>query len=385
MKKRFPYALLLATFAVSPLCSAGQQALSEQQISALVNRTLTPLLKEQAIPGMAVAVLYHGKPYYFNYGLAELNHRRPVTEHTLFELGSLSKTFTGILGGYAVQTGRLNLNDPVAKYWPALTGQQWQAITMLQLATYTAGGLPLQLPDNVTDEKSLFNYYQQWQPRWTPGTKRNYSNASIGLFGALAIKNTALSYEDFMTRHVFQPLKLTHTFITIPAVERTNYAWGYKNGQAVRVSPGMLDAQAYGIKSTAHDMLRFMQANITPERVTNRQVRQAIALAQSRYYQAGEMYQGLGWEMYNWPLNPEVVIKGSDNQVALAPQNVTALNPAQPAVAASWVHKTGATNGFGAYVAFVPQEQNGIVMLANKNYPNRLRVKAAYQILQGLR
>ncbi len=99
-----------------------------------------------------------------------------VTKNTLFELGSVSKTFTGIAGEYAVQTNILNLNDPVAVYSRELTGKQWLNIKMLNLATYTAGGLPLQLPDSVTDRKSLWQYYQQWHPQWTPGTMRNYSN-----------------------------------------------------------------------------------------------------------------------------------------------------------------------------------------------------------------
>lgn len=89
--------------------------------------------------------------------------------------------------------------------------------------------------------------------------------------------------------------------------------------------------------------------------------------------------------MYNWPINPQRVVANSDNDIALKPRKVEALLPAQPAIKASWVHKTGTTDGFGAYIVFIPEEKIGIVMLANKNYPNTVRVQAAYDILQALR
>lgn len=188
LKKSIINTLVFTTIATSPLYATAQTILTEQQVAAIVNKTLKPLLEQQNIPGMAVAVFYDGKPQFFNYGVADIKAGIPVTENTLFELGSVSKTFTGIAGEYAAQTGIMNLNDPVTEYAPELTGSQWQGVKMLHLATYTAGGLPLQLPDSVTDQKSLWQYYQQWQPQWAPGVMRNYSNASIGLFGALAVK-----------------------------------------------------------------------------------------------------------------------------------------------------------------------------------------------------
>jgi len=378
MKKSVFYFALLS---LSASCVAAD--LSSQQVTSLVKAAIEPLMEQQAIPGMSVAVLYKGRAQFVNLGVADLASGRQVTENTLFELGSVSKTFTGTLAGILIRNGDIRLNDPVQKYWPQLTGEQWRPVRMLHLATYTAGGLPLQLPDEVTDQASLLRFYQEWQPKASPGTLRQYSNASIGLFGSLMVKG---DYEQAMTRNVFQPLRLTRTYITVPPSMMLDYAWGYKNGQPVRVSPGMLDAEAYGVKSTARDMLTFMQANVDPNRLSsgNTVLRNAIRTAQSRYFKIGSFWQGLGWEIYDLPATADTIISDSDNGVALQPRPATLLNPVGPSLNASWVHKTGATNGFGAYIAFIPEQNSGIVMLANKNYPNPLRIKAAWQILQAL-
>jgi len=378
MKKSVFYFALLS---LSASCVAAD--LSSQQVTSLVKAAIEPLMEQQAIPGMSVAVLYKGRAQFVNLGVADLASGRQVTENTLFELGSVSKTFTGTLAGILIRNGDIRLNDPVQKYWPQLTGEQWRPVRMLHLATYTAGGLPLQLPDEVTDQTSLLRFYQEWQPKASPGTLRQYSNASIGLFGSLMVKG---DYEQAMTRNVFQPLRLTRTYITVPPSMMLDYAWGYKKGQPVRVSPGMLDAEAYGVKSTARDMLTFMQANVDPNRLSsgNTVLRNAIRTAQSRYFKIGSFWQGLGWEIYDLPATADTIISDSDNGVALQPRPATLLNPVGPSLNASWVHKTGATNGFGAYIAFIPEQNSGIVMLANKNYPNPLRIKAAWQILQAL-
>lgn len=378
MKKSVFY---LALFSLSASCVAAD--LTSQQVTSLVKAAIEPLMEQQAIPGMSVAVLYKGRAQFVNFGVADLESRRRVTENTLFELGSVSKTFTGTLAGVMIRNGDIRLNDPVQKRWPQLTGEQWRPVRMLHLATYTAGGLPLQLPDEVSDQASLLRFYQNWQPTAAPGLQRQYSNASIGLFGSLMVKG---DYEQAMERHVFQPLRLMRTYITVPSSMMLNYAWGYKNDQPVRVSPGMLDAEAYGIKSTARDMLTFMQANIDPNRLSagNAVLRNAIRTAQSRYFKVGSLYQGLGWEIYDWPVDAETLLRDNDNAVALKPRPATQVNPVGPSQSASWVHKTGATNGFGAYIAFIPEQNSGIVLLANKNYPNLLRIRVAWQILQAL-
>lgn len=384
MNTRLSCTLALSALLLSSGAQASTPPSAEMRVAEAVKQTIPALMQQQQIPGMAVVVIYQGTPYYFNYGVADKATRRAVTPQTLFELGSVSKTFTGVLGGYALQRGDIRLQDTVASQWPALNGPQWRAITLQQLATYTAGGLPLQVPDAVTDTAQLLDFYQRWQPRWAPGTMRSYSNASIGLFGMLAVRPSGMDFSQAMTRWVLQPLGLKHTYFRVPPAAEGEYAWGYREGKALRVSPGMLEQEAYGIKSSAQDMATWLQANLDPAAVPQATLRQALLRAQTRYYQSGEMYQGLGWEMLSWPLQAQTLIDGSDNRVALQPQPVHLIEPPTPPQPASWVHKTGSTNGFGAYIAFIPGSRLGIVMLANKNYPNPARVQAAYTILQQL-
>ena len=378
--KKIPLCSLLVLLSGPALATTA----GSEKIAQAVNPVMISLMKEQAIPGMAVAVIFQGKPYYFSWGLADVAGKKRVDQQTLFELGSVSKTFTGVLGGDAMARGEIALDDPASKYWSALSGKQWEGITLLHLATYTAGGLPLQVPDNVTDLASLAAFYQGWQPQWAPGMKRLYANSSIGLFGALAVKPSGISFEHALSERVLKPLHLNKTWINVPASEKQHYAWGYRDGKPVHVSPGMLDAEAYGVKTTIVDMAAWLQANLQPAAVRGASLQKGISLAQSRYWRVGDMYQGLGWEMLNWPVSAEVLGKGSENTYALSPQTAERITPATPPVTASWVHKTGSTGGFGSYIAFIPEKDLGIVMLANKNYPNPERIKAAYRILESL-
>ncbi|MGK9517822.1 serine hydrolase, partial [Salmonella enterica subsp. enterica] len=79
-------------------------------------------MQQQGIPGLSIAVVNKGKAQYFNYGVANKDTQQPVTEDTLFEIGSVSKTFTATLGGYAQATGKLKLSDKASQHLPALAG-----------------------------------------------------------------------------------------------------------------------------------------------------------------------------------------------------------------------------------------------------------------------
>lgn len=342
------------------------------------------VMAEQDLPGLAIGVSAPGLRRLYYFGVADRRSSQPVDAATLFEIGSLSKTYTATLGGYAAATGRLRLDETVAQVRPALAGSAIGQASLLQLATYSAGGLPLQFPDSVTRDDQTTAFYRAFQPPFPAGSRRLYSNPSIGLFGALAAQRLDEPFATALQRHVLTPLGLSHTYLQVPAAAQAHYAWGHgKNDQPLRVNPGAYAEEAYGIKTTAGDLLGFVEANLTPDRLPA-PLAKAIDATQRGYYRSGPMTQGLGWEAYAYPLAKTRLLAGNTPAMALEPQPVDWQHPPLLASGARLLNKTGSTNGFGAYALFIPERRIGLVILANRNYPNSARIETAWRILQQL-
>ncbi|MVV50304.1 beta-lactamase [Pseudomonas sp. PB120] len=363
-------------------CLAGTP--TDAQIEAAVKDAVLPVMQQQKIAGMAVAVTLNGQPHYFNYGVVSKENGKAVTQDTLFEIGSVSKTFTATLAAYAQASGKMSLSDKASDLLPALRGSAFDHVSVLQLGTYTAGGLPLQFPDDADAPDTMLGYFKQWKPAYAAGSHRLYSNPSLGLFGYLAAHSMGQPFDQLMEKTLLPKLGLQHTFLTVPQDQLALYAQGYnKDEKPVRVGPGALDSQAYGVKTSSADLLRYVEANMKPANL-EAPLQQAIATTHSGYYTVGDMTQGLGWEMYRYPVTLEKLLAGNSNQMAMEAHTVQWLNPPQPQPENVLINKTGSTGGFGAYVAFAPSKDIGIVILANKNYPNPERIKIAHAVLSQL-
>ena len=362
---------------------AASQAPASPSLETQVDAAAKSMMQAYAIPGMAIAISHKGQQHFFEYGVASRESDQLVDRHTLFELGSISKLFTATLGAYAEARGTLNLSDNASQYLPALQGSAFDHISLLDLATYTAGGLPLQFPDAVGNEKQMLAYYRNWQAVYPPGTQRLYSNPSIGLFGHLAAASLAEPFQQLMERDLLPQLGMQESYVQIPSEQMARYAWGYRDDKAVRVTPGALDAEAYGLKSTAADMLRFIEANLHPNELPAA-LRQAVSSTHRGYYQVGDMTQGLGWERYAYPISLEKLQAGNSAEMALQPHPVERFSVPRPPEGDQLLNKTGSTNGFGAYILLLPARDTGLVILANRNYPNAERVRLALQILTTL-
>lgn len=355
------------------------------KLSSIVDTAIRPVLAKYDVAGMAVAVTVDGHVEFFNYGVASRETTTPVSAATLFEIGSISKTFTATLAAYAQVLGKLSLRDHPGKTIPLLSGSALDKATLLNLGTYTAGGLPLQFPDDVTDDAQMLDYFTHWHPVAAPGTQRMYSNPSLGLFGYITALSLHSDFADAMETQLLPRLGLHESYIRVPEKARLNYAWGYdSSNKPTRVTPGVFDAETYGMKSTAADMIRFVQVNIDSSKLDG-VMQRALALTHSGFFQVGPMIQGLGWEQYRLPVTMEQLQAGNSETMIFDANAAYPIDPSQaPPKTQTLFNKTGSTNGFGAYVAFVPATKIGIVMLANKNFPIPARVKAAQSILQEL-
>ena len=379
-----PLSRLAALAAAITLTLGHANAQADDQLQAKVDRIIRPLMQEQGISGMAVAIYARDHAHYFSYGVASKADNVPVSRDTLFEIGSLSKTYTATLAALASAEGQLDLTAPAKRYHPALAGTPIGDATVLELGAYSADCLPLQFPDAVQTPQQVVDFFRHWQPHAKPGTQRCYSNPSLGLFGDLAARAQHQPFATLMTESLLPKMGLKNTYLHIPASARGLYAQGYDAAEKpVRVGPGPYADEAYGIKTSASDLLRYVRLQIQPEGLPPALVK-AIDITQQGYFQVGAMTQGLGWERYPYPATLATLVDGNSPRLIREPQATTRLQPALPAQPAAWYNKTGSTNGFGAYAAFVPSEQLAIVLLANRNYPNEARVRAAFEILSGL-
>ena len=381
-QKRSAIALsVIALLTFSNLVKAERAA---PDIDAVVQEAAKAVMQQYAIAGLAIAISHNGKQQFYNLGVASKDTQQPVTADTLFEVGSISKLFTATLATYAQATGNLALTDPTRQYLPELKGSDFGNVALVNLATHTAGGFPLQVPDEVQNERQLMDYLKAWKPQYPAGTQRTYANPSIGMLGMIAAKSMNLPFVQAMQGTLFPALGLKSSYLQVPPDKMALYAQGYNKQDApTRVSPGVLADEAYGVKTSSRDLLHFAELNMglgNPSSI----VKRAILDTHTAYFQIGPMTQDLIWEQYPYPVNLNTLLAGNDNKMVYENNDATALDPPMAPQTNVWINKTGSTSGFGGYIALVPAQKQAVVILANKNYPNSARIELAYRIFNAL-
>ena len=124
-----------------------------------------------------------------------------------------------------------------SQHWPALQGSRFDGISLLDLATYTAGGLPLQFPDSVQkDRAQIRDYYRQWQPTYAPGSQRLYSTRASACSGYLAARSWASRSNDSWSSKCSRHWASNRPTSTDARGALAQYAQGYgKDDRPLRV------------------------------------------------------------------------------------------------------------------------------------------------------
>lgn len=244
------------------------------QLKTTLDRDLAPALEHGALaPNTAAAVVIgvveHGARRLFVYGLAK--------EDSLFEIGSISKTFTGLILAQMVEQHKVTLDQPARELLPGGTVKKPDGpeITLLDLATQHSG-LP-RMPDNFhpADPQNPYVDYgtanlYEFIARHGVGKAANtgfvYSNLGFGLLGQALAQCSSLSYPELLKREVTGPLQLKDTVVHLSPEQEKRFVPGH-NAQHQPAHAWDIDALAGAgaIRSTAGDMLTYLEAQLHPQ------------------------------------------------------------------------------------------------------------------------
>jgi CubicO group peptidase (beta-lactamase class C family) len=327
-------------------------------VKTVVDGAVEPFLKSRPYAGVVVGVVNRDGRRVFGYGKVVLNGTEQVPSgDTLFEIGSMTKAFTGTLLADQVRAGAVRLDDSAQKYLSeglVLPRRDDRDITLLHLATHTSS-LPVQPPTIVSfalstkDPKNPYAEYDFTQLRKTLETLRlkrpigceyEYSNLGVGLLGhALAHGAHSPSYEALLRERVLRPLAMTDTCIHLDDSQKRRLAPGHgKQGKPTSPWDWPCLEACGGLRSTVHDLMIFAAANLGLQQTS---LLPTFQMAHQAWRETGQLkglYIGLCWQRNE-----------RGNNVVI------------------W--HNGGTGGYWSYLGLVPGKDVGVVVLCNADHP----------------
>ncbi|MGH8427435.1 MAG: serine hydrolase [Gammaproteobacteria bacterium] len=330
-------AMLLCALAPLPAAAAAPSLLParvEQAARAYVAAGEYPALVIAVVDGRQSRV----------YGFGKLADGKAPNADTVFEIGSISKTFTATLLAEAATAGSVQLDEPVAKLLPGFSvpSRGGKFITLENLATQHSG-LP-RLPDNLKpsdmgnpyadyDAADLKAFLAGYKLPRDPGSAYEYSNLGFGLLGYALAQQAHATYGALAQEEVFGPLRMRMSGATLSKTMRAHLAAGHdETGKAVENWDFGALAGAGAIKSTGADMLRYLEANMG---VLKTPLYSAMQFAQKpRSSLSKEESIGLAWMTLHDP----------DGNV---------------------IWHNGMTGGYSSFIGFTADGKRGVVVLAN--------------------
>jgi CubicO group peptidase (beta-lactamase class C family) len=290
--------------------------------------------------GLAVGIFRQGTPHTFGYGLRDLNRDTPVDGDTVFEIGSITKTFTATLLADLAREGLVSLDMPVQECLPpgvTVPTRGGKPITLAQLAAHTSG-LP-RMPDNIqspffayaeaTGENpyarytmaELYTFLGGCALQSVPGERFEYSNLGAALLGHALANRAGMGYEELVLSRVCRPLGMADTSLSPDPERMERLAKPYS--RSLRRGPFQIAlpaahwttepfAPAGMLRSSAKDMLKYLAANLGARAAAagaespNRSLCAAMDAAHAVRHAVGPgMDIALGWHVLHLPTGSE--------------------------------------------------------------------------------
>ncbi|PBI90193.1 Beta-lactamase precursor [Flavobacterium sp. ACN2] len=289
MKNRFVLILLLSSI----FCLAQSSQAEKINIKSFIDSAANRMIKKPLIHSTSIAIVYKGKEFIGHYGELEKGKNNCPNNETIYEIGSLSKTFAGTLAAEAVIQNKLNIEEDIQKYlpedYPNLKYGK-QPILIKHLLSHTSG-LPNMLPleantilENFTShdtpakinelyknysEKDFLRDLHKVKIDSVPGYKYQYSSAGSQLIAFVLEKIYKTKYEKLLTDYLIKNMAMQNTKISLSAQEAKKLAVGYHSDNPVITTPmPELPWGASGnMKSTIPDMAKYIKYQLKNNKV----------------------------------------------------------------------------------------------------------------------
>ena len=268
------------------------------------------------VPGVAVGLQYKGKAYTKGYGVTNVDHPLAVDEHTLFQIGSTTKTFTATAMMRLVEQGKVELSAPIRRYLPDFRLRDKEVsrkATVMHLFTHTGGWLGDYFADHGRGDDALAQVVSNMSKlkQLTPlGEVWSYNNAGFYVAGRIIEKVMKMTYEAAIREMLFEPLGMNHSFFFADEVVARKVAAGHMTtaaGKSTVVHPWQMSRTvnpAGGIISDVTDQLIWARFHMGDGRGPDgkRLLRKSsIAKMQKAQAVAGSMADavGISWLLTN--------------------------------------------------------------------------------------
>ncbi|WP_232230139.1 cyclic peptide export ABC transporter [Bacillus sp. J37] len=251
-----------------------QPNVSPERISE-IEQWVHEQMKKAEIPGMSVTIV-NGKEtlYQQGFGYSDLSEKTPVSNATVFEIGSNSKAFTALAVLKLEKEGKLKLNDPVDHYipWLQVTFNGKPAVITIEQLLHHTSGIPFEtigkLPEGYGENalENTVRILEDYQLNREPGESFEYATINYDVLGLVIERVTGQSYADYMGEQIFKPLGLTDTFILkepgVPEETATGYKFGYTDPRPYEPPLFVGNAPAGYIMSNARDMALWLKIQL---------------------------------------------------------------------------------------------------------------------------